>query len=572
MKMQLALGDSSKVFKEAVTYATDKFVHAAKYDSFPVIREIADWITDNQNTIVSLTLQMCDPRFVCLVGRHEWTLDMWDDLVVTETSDLPRSRGVYLLVGEINYTGSTGSVQGRMSGHDISLAKANDPTDRYSKNPRVTVQYVHEQMAAVRQSRRTVVPAVLHEYEFHDSLFLEVLEALIMVVLGDFQTASKRFQTQLDFAVHARHPGLPSPPWKGGNRSLPLSTHPASLRQNDELGQYKCYLCGEHFVHTYDVDAHVRAVHDPLAAPWKCDDCGKEFMEHIRLYQHRNGQCLPVECEYCGDVVFEARLEAHQQTLRCDLHRSEIEEAEAAGLPPSPCEFCEAEPRTIRLLDEHLYHVHAAPVDGDDRARCPFLGCSFSRPWGEKYGVFVEHVRVVHRGEDPTEWQCPYCDRMMNKNVANTHRSVVHPVEYAAERKAAELAREEQRQAEGALHCPHEDCPKFYMGKYAGESLTRHLQKVHSVDAEQKKADKEAELLAEVKAGTAFPCPEEDCTKVYRGKFGQKNLKTHLRNDHAKEEDILRCPYPDCIRSYAGKSARGQLSRHLKLAHKEDDI
>lgn len=212
-------------------------------------------------------------------------------------------------------------------------------------------KYFYKHIANTKETPVVVFAAV--ETEDNGELFLEFVEAILIVIFDLFRTAHAggRFDKQLELASAARWPFLPPAPWLPGNRCLPIGMSSAS-----KIGPSVCRLCGEQFESIDDVDEHYAEDH-PGESPYQC----------------RNNRCK---------MRFASFREFSEHEKRC-----------------LGCPACQKVFRSRKLLMKHRKRAHKIQ-------KCDFEGCTFST---NRANILRVHQQV-HSGtvEQRRTWECDY--------------------------------------------------------------------------------------------------------------------------------------------------------------------
>lgn len=170
---------------------------------------------------------------------------------------------------------------------------------------------------------------------------------------------------------------------------------------------YTCTLCGLTTTLYKDYKLHLRLSHKDSGVKLSlscliCDICGKEFLCHYNLSNHRKYHGSPqFKCNVCNKL-FKAKksLQGHQR-----IH---------TGEKPYTCETCgKSFPGKSYLINHGVTHSGQKPFV------CEVCGKAFSKKWN-----MIQHERI-HTGERP--YKCPVCSQGFIQNfILKDHMKKVH--------------------------------------------------------------------------------------------------------------------------------------------------
>lgn len=184
---------------------------------------------------------------------------------------------------------------------------------------------------------------------------------------------------------------------------------------------FKCTLCNAQFNLYKDYKLHLRLSHKDSGIKLSlsgliCDICGKEFLCHYNLSNHRKHHGSPqFKCDVCNKLYKTKKsLHCHQR-----IH---------TGEKPYTCETCgKSFPGKSYLINHNITHSGQKPFV------CEICGKAFSKKWN-----MIQHERI-HTGERP--YKCPVCSQGFIQNfILKDHMKKAHNRKLEEFAKPAEFA------------------------------------------------------------------------------------------------------------------------------------
>ena len=175
------------------------------------------------------------------------------------------------------------------------------------------------------------------------------------------------------------------------------------------LKKEKCEYCELEFDDKKTLRVHFRTEHSDITGNYKCQVCGKSYMEKVRLMQHHisvhNKKFI---CQDCG----------HSLGSKYDLELHVKRQHEGIEIEKINCEIC-GKTLTKSSIKSHLAMVHG---EGGQNCKCKVENCGkeFNHPQQLK-----AHMERCHN--DGNKVQCKICGKLL-KAVAtlNLHVKTVH--------------------------------------------------------------------------------------------------------------------------------------------------
>ncbi|KAF2674547.1 hypothetical protein BT63DRAFT_13392 [Microthyrium microscopicum] len=242
----------------------------------PLLRSLpaatfADWAVEGLGCFIEVLRKETD-RPITYEDFEEYLDSPPDDLEL---------RGIYGLHGRsaqkrdgLNYTGSTWNSVDRDEDH-----KANLELERRSPSHLDTLHCHKEFAKAGIDPQFSIIAVDLHHDEPH---WLELYEAIIIVLLRSFQTCSKNFRRQRKITLGNRPLDMPEIEVGGLNRSLPIAmSH--EFRADKHL---LCRLCRAYAHSQEHLQRHFTRQHPGLGAFLCPNRCGRSFTTIFRAQSH----------------------------------------------------------------------------------------------------------------------------------------------------------------------------------------------------------------------------------------------------------------------------------------------
>lgn len=227
---------------------------------------------------------------------------------------------------------------------------------------------------------------------------------------------------------------------------------------NDHESPLKCDDCDETFAGRQVLKAHVADVHNKIIPlddrVFICNECGKTKIEkkniwhhlksvhfcqnthvceicavvyktlpslqmHINV-EHKNFKLPRTQCEHCGRWVQERHLSTH---IKNHLVLPE----------PVTCQDCGRECKSKKLLQKHMRKYHSP---WSKKHQCNYCPKSFM-----ELICLKEHI-ATHTGI--SLYHCEFCGAQFKSNGNySAHKRRLHPVEYAKQKQANKIKREQ---------------------------------------------------------------------------------------------------------------------------------
>jgi hypothetical protein len=397
--------------KSIIEYTAKKMKEDAHHDELSTA--FTDYVKGlDVADIVNMAFECLERHTRELLGSSEWTITHLKGMA-TLHRDLAAS-GIYGLVGITSlYVGSTRNFKYRNEQHMENCQLAIDGDEECESK-----QFYD----AIAQDG--ILPDVVYFAinRFNaQPLWLEVLEDLLIRILGTFNPTRRLMSRQRSIANASRHPKAPMPNWKGQNAALPCCSGSAVSRTSDEV----CFVCDEHFTDTYSWKHHLAHQHR-IFKPYSCTKPNCEVRGYIPsdIFWHERNVHTFAECEICGKVYPLSGIKAHTQICQGKDYR-----------PYTTCDYTTC-----------------------DYTTCDYTTCEICG------GVYLlssmkAHTQTHHKGnhhETRTRVNCDICGKSIFPSSLKNHKTSRSCRDAA---KAAHMVQQEKDERRPALQLPKATMP-----------------------------------------------------------------------------------------------------------------
>jgi len=171
------------------------------------------------------------------------------------------------------------------------------------------------------------------------------------------------------------------------------------------MDKVKFNECGLEKKTISETKKHLRKVHGIDLNKHMCPECGKKFINDMRVRQHqveKHGYAAEFSCEFCERLFVEKHLLTYHQKLQ---HTDE---------KPHVCDVC-----AQRFKRRGHFNRHKAIHTGEKNFPCRFCMMAFSTEWTR-----TQHERI-HLGIKP--YKCDQCGNSFGQKTSlDSHNKVHH--------------------------------------------------------------------------------------------------------------------------------------------------
>ncbi|KAL8580590.1 hypothetical protein ACOMHN_046793 [Nucella lapillus] len=235
---------------------------------------------------------------------------------------------------------------------------------------------------------------------------------------------------------------------------------------------HHCHICGEDFALARVCETH-KILEHKVPAPWKCSECGMQFLQGTSYYHHmvQSHNAKPYACDIDGcSAVFQCK-------MRLAVHKHEHHKTYSPGKGKMvfQCQFCQEEfPQQCRLK----YHMRKHT--GEEPYKCPHCGRTFRSSSHRNM-----HVKAAHSVDKVRSHLCDWC----GKKFFNAAQLRAHVLSHTGERpyQCSVCSRSFTKSNARRVHMRQHTGEKPYVCDQCGQSFTvrvslrTHLKSKHGV-------------------------------------------------------------------------------------------
>ena len=183
------------------------------------------------------------------------------------------------------------------------------------------------------------------------------------------------------------------------------------VMHSGKVQKHECHHCGKVIKRKRDLTVHMR-IHLTDTKEFKCDLCGKEFLERKNLNTHTISFCSKIaiktkfDCEVCHRT--------YSSKTSFNYHKKHH------SIDPTKCTYCDYECKYAAGLARHIKGVHLK-----ENIKCEHCSAEFNENRKLKAHQRQTHFKI-------TEFRCHLCYKVFNSNILRSHhiRTVHEPPKY----------------------------------------------------------------------------------------------------------------------------------------------
>ena len=294
---------------------------------------------------------------------------------------------------------------------------------------------------------------------------------------------------------------------------------------------FACHICSKSFVVNRGLEFHLAKAHKIGDFKFKCEECGKPFMDkpHLQRHSEIHSKKRKFMCDICSRICeTEGFLNLHMK-----IH-------EAKELK---CDHCEEKFRLLSKLTEHLKEVHQVfeVLPENKSKKCDSCDKEFQNC--DKFDNHLKECKTILNS-----FSCKDCDKIFVSHLSlELHYVTIH---------------------EKIMHCC-DTCSKAFIHK---DVLKRHIKESHSSEPNHvchlcgqsciRRTELKRHLFHMHEIGKNKP----KCDTCHKTFFSNFELRQHQEQVHIREKKFK------CDRCEWVGVSKGKLARHIKEKHIRDEV